>query len=245
MKCLDPTYFGPCRKCKACLENRQRQWLLRMILEGMLYDEDRVIFLTLTYSDTKLPSDVDQAKRQMQLFMKRLRKAFGDRKIRYVAALERGSQHGRYHWHAVFYGIRFSMSNRAVIESCWSNGFIDMKLATHGSMHYVLKYIIKGHKFLMSRRPGIGAGMIKSINELLQKLSKEEVAKLRGSYFTLHYPNEKKSLARLRVGKYDYPIHRYLKDRCLVPPANNTYLEDASRRLNSEFEFSDFNDEEK
>lgn len=177
-KCSNPSYYGRCRKCDACLQTRLRSWLLRMMLEAMLYDSDRVTFLTLTYNDKNLPGDEKLSKESVQKFFKRLRKLF-DVKIRYVAALERGTQFTmRYHWHAIIYGIRFTSTNRHFIEKAWGNGFIHWKPSTPGRMSYVLKYVIKGGKFLMSRRPGIGDGMIFSLNKTLASLSKEELDKL-------------------------------------------------------------------
>ncbi|AXB22553.1 replication initiation protein [Lynx canadensis associated microvirus CLP 9413] len=46
------------------------------------------------------------AKRDFQLFMKRLRKAFPDQKIRYFAAGEYGSETFRPHYHAILFGLK-------------------------------------------------------------------------------------------------------------------------------------------
>lgn len=237
--CLKPTYFGPCRKCKPCLERRQRSWLLRMLLEAMLYDSDTVTFFTFTYRPEDLPTDENSAKISMQKFFKRLRKIYPDRSIRYVVALESGTQATqRYHWHGILYGVRFTGANRHVLDKTWGHGWIDWKPSSAGRMHYVLKYVIKGSKFLMSRRPGIGAGMVEPLQSMIDTLTPAECIKLRGNFMSLHYPDRKEGLARLRVGKYDYPIHRYLKDRLLKPPVKIDF--DQAQSLLNEIHFGGY-----
>lgn len=179
-KCTNPSYFGPCRRCPACLKSRLRRWLFRMILEAQLYDPDKVTFCTFTYRSEDLPATERDAKEQMQKFLKRLRKVFNlPGNIRYVMALEKGTQATRrFHWHGIIYGLRFSGINRDILERSWSHGFIQWKPSTPGRMAYVLKYVIKGNKFLMSRNPGIGDGMIQAINETLAQLSPIEMDKL-------------------------------------------------------------------
>lgn len=221
--CLNPTQWGRCRKCSACKDYRLRSWLLRMLLEAQLYDSDQVTFLTLTYSDDNLPGTPEAAKRQFQLWLKRLRKFFGDGTLRYVAALESGSRGSkRFHWHCILYGLRFNADNRHHIFRKWGNGFIDWKPASGGRMSYVLKYIIKGNKFLMSRRPGIGDGMIEHINKMIDGLSQVEKDKLIANQRAMHFvdlslgiADDKKlfSITTLRQGGYYYPLHDFLKKR--------------------------------
>lgn len=221
-KCRRPTLYGRCRKCDACLETRQRAWLLRMLMEAMLYDPSEVTFLTLTYAPENLPESEVLAKRSLQLWLKRLRRELGAKSLRYVAALEKGSQATRrYHWHAILYGVRFTAVNKHVIRRSWANGFIEWKPATPARMSYVLKYVIKGGKFLMSRRPGIGEGMIESLNQMIDTLSPGERAKLDGraellrfcnSYFNQH-SRRSRTISALQVGKFYYPIHDYYRRR--------------------------------
>lgn len=179
-KCMKPGKYGPCRKCNPCLESRMRQWVFRMILEAMSYATDQVTFCTFTYRPECLPADEKSAKEQMQKFLKRLRKTFDlPGHIRYVAALEKGTMATRrYHWHAIIYGLRFTSHNRHIMEQSWGNGFIQWKPSTPGRMAYVLKYVIKGGKFLMSRNPGIGEYGIKLINNSIAQMTDYEIEKL-------------------------------------------------------------------
>lgn len=213
-QCLHPTPFGSCRKCEPCMERRLRSWVLRMQLEAMQYDSHRTTYITFTYDDAHLPDDNLAAKRNMQLFFKRLRQALPTERIRYVAGLEKGTQGTyRYHWHAILYGVRFSLQNERIIRAVWGNGFIDWKIAEPGNMAYVLKYCIKGGTFLVSRRPGIGANGIKAINDSIRKLSPEELNGLLIERYAKQFIS--RTLTKLRYGKYFYSLHRYIKERLL------------------------------
>lgn len=223
-KCTKPTEYGRCRKCNACLQSRLRSWQLRMIMESMLYDSDQTTFLTLTYRNENLPADADAAKKQFQKWLKRLRKVLNlSTDVRYVAALEQGTQGTkRYHWHCILYGPRFGAYNRHFIEKSWANGFIQWKPATHGRMAYVLKYVIKGGKFLMSRRPGIGDGMIQYLNNTIDKLSLKEVEKAKWNKSMIDFavtakwdmPQPVQRLfSYIQVGKYPFPLHAFIKQR--------------------------------
>lgn len=213
-QCLHPTPWGTCRKCEPCIERRLRSWVLRMQLEAMQYDSFSTTYITFTYDDQHLPADNDGAKSSLQLFFKRLRKAMPGARIRYVAGLEKGTQGTfRYHWHAILYGVRFSVHNEAMLRTVWGNGFIDWKIAESGNMAYVLKYCIKSGAFLMSRRPGIGAYGVAMINDAIRKMSAEELNNLLNEQHARRFVS--RTLSKLRYGKYFYSIHRYLKDRLL------------------------------
>lgn len=218
MQCSTPTKWGSCGKCVACQDRRKRSWVLRMILEAEEHDTDSVTFLTLTYDNIHLPLDGQAAKRDLQLWLKRLRKQFelSKQSVRYLAALEKGTQGTmRFHWHVIMYGLRFSEVNRHFIHSTWGNGFIHWKPATEGRMAYVMKYVLKDKCWLMSRRPGIGAKAIDRLNNMIGNLSHEEMLKLRNDNVITAWKSgrpQAKTIPSLRVGGFYYPLHRYIKD---------------------------------
>lgn len=221
--CTDPTPFGRCRKCAACIRTHQSSWVLRMLLESMAYPETHVSFLTLTYNQDSLPVNERAAKISFQKFMKRLR-CHWPPGVRYVAGLETGTQGTcRYHWHAVIYGFPFSVHSRSLLEKLWPNGFIKYELGTPRTMHYVTKYAIKGRRLLMSRNPGIGGDMIPSLQKMLNSLSDAELAKLRGPHTAMVYGHKPERLRRLAVGRFTYPLHEYLKRRLQVPATSSEY----------------------
>ncbi|ALS03440.1 VP4 [Gokushovirus WZ-2015a] len=107
----------PCGHCIGCRLEYSRQWANRCLLE--LDYHSSAYFVTLTYDNSHvrrtLYADPDTgeaaeaytlAKRDFQLFMKRLRKAFPDQKIRYFAAGEYGSETFRPHYHAILFGLK-------------------------------------------------------------------------------------------------------------------------------------------
>jgi hypothetical protein len=62
----------PCGRCIGCRLARSREWAIRCVHEASLYSSNR--FVTLTYSDDNLPSDCSLSVRELQLFLKKLRK---------------------------------------------------------------------------------------------------------------------------------------------------------------------------
>ncbi|UPW40974.1 replication initiator protein [Sigmofec virus UA08Rod_5899] len=106
----------PCGHCIGCRLERSRQWANRCLME--LEYHDSAYFVTLTYNDEHVPRSyyadpetgeaqpsLTLSKRDFQLFMKRLRKAFPDDKIRFFACGEYGPETFRPHYHAILYGL--------------------------------------------------------------------------------------------------------------------------------------------
>lgn len=93
----------PCSQCIACRLERSRQWATRAMHEASLYEDNS--FITLTYNNDFVPHSLD--KRSMQLFMKRLRRHFPERKIRSFYCGEYGEKLGRPHYHAALFNIDF------------------------------------------------------------------------------------------------------------------------------------------
>lgn len=157
----------PCGKCQACRMDYSRVWANRMLIE--LNDQaNKAVFLTLTYNSESLPyTDPDDTgrkyptlcKRDLQLFWKRLRKAFSGRKIRYYIAGEYGPKTHRPHYHAILYGLSLSDFDDITflrtnglgqpyytspkIEGIWGNGFIVLSEVTWHTCAYVSRYVLK------------------------------------------------------------------------------------------------------
>ncbi len=62
-------------------------------------------FVTLTYNNENWPYKGQVSGRDTQLWIKRLRKKFSARKIRYYAVGEYGDKNGRPHYHFILFGI--------------------------------------------------------------------------------------------------------------------------------------------
>lgn len=130
MLCKRPIYvyaaggLVPCGQCLHCRSNARRKKTTRMLLESLTHED--ALFVTLTYSDEFLPRDLYDSvtgeliashptgcldKRAVQLFLKRLRKKFPPKSIRYFVAGEYGEKRGRPHYHFVIWGIPYSRRN--------------------------------------------------------------------------------------------------------------------------------------
>ena len=112
------TFHVPCGNCMACRLEYSRQWANRCMMEAM-YHKD-CCFVTLTYDDIHIPRRTCRrsgsnscsivyslCQRDLQLFFKRLRKAFPACVIRYFGCGEYGPTTLRPHYHVILFGVDF------------------------------------------------------------------------------------------------------------------------------------------
>ena len=154
----------PCGQCLGCRLERSRQWAIRCQHEAQMHDNN--CFITLTYSDQYLPRvhqdpeftdspyNSTLVKRHFQLFMKRLRKRYGEG-IRYFMCGEYGSKLGRPHYHAILFNHDFPRdvevpraSKHKVyrsfdLESLWPYGYSSIGDMSFDSAAYVARYCTK------------------------------------------------------------------------------------------------------
>lgn len=147
----------PCGRCVECRLEHSRQWAMRCVHESSLYDEN--CFVTLTYDNKNLPENASLRKRDLQLFMKRLRKKFRKKKIRFFAAGEYGENFGRPHYHIILFGFDFPdkvrWSTRGdfevwrsnSLEEVWKKGNSEIGSVTFESAAYVARYVMKKDMF--------------------------------------------------------------------------------------------------
>lgn len=90
----------PCGKCLECRIQYARAWADRCVLEAKQYKDN--YFVTLTYDDAHCPKDGSLRPRDLQLFMKRLRKHFSGTTIRFFASGEYGETL-RPHYHLILF----------------------------------------------------------------------------------------------------------------------------------------------
>lgn len=143
----------PCGQCVGCRLQRSAQWAVRCVHEASLYQDN--CFITLTYSDEHLPPDRSLHVEHYQKFMKRLRKKFTGRTIRFFHCGEYGPKLGRPHYHACLFNIDFEdkelwkMQNGTPIylsdtlSTLWPFGFSTLGTVTFESAAYVARYIMK------------------------------------------------------------------------------------------------------
>lgn len=136
----------PCGKCPACLARRSTQWSFR--LWQHLKVSKTSVFLTLTYSDENLPVTANGRytllKRDLQLFMKRLRKQ-NERKVKYYACGEYGSHTHRPHYHMLLFDLDdLFCAHPEILQAIWKDGHIYCGNVRPASIRYVCGYIDKG-----------------------------------------------------------------------------------------------------
>ena len=143
----------PCGQCIGCRLKYSAMWAARMVHESQLYDDN--CFITLTYDDDHLPSDLSLRKRDFQLFMKRLRKRFSSDRIRFFHCGEYGENFGRPHYHACLFNFDFpdrelfSIRNDVrlytsdILTDIWGKGMCSVGDVTFDSAAYVARYVTK------------------------------------------------------------------------------------------------------
>lgn len=156
-----------CGRCLECVRQRSYEWAFRIMHECSLHSEN--CFLTLTYNDEHLPVDHSVSRREIQLFMKRLRKALFPRKVRFFACGEYGKKLHRPHYHLIIFGWFPSDSwffkkdggvdlfRSPLLEKVWSFGFSSVGRVSLESALYCAKYM---NKFAYERAGGYFSDMM-------------------------------------------------------------------------------------
>lgn len=184
------THFD-CGSCPECLRKRANVWAVRAFYEAKYHEHNCMI--TLTYDNYvrdgagrvigELPPDRDLhvCKRDVQLFIKRLRKRYGSG-IKYIACAEYGSRTHRAHYHVILFGVQFedatyykaskrgnSIYKSRILTDLWSHGIctIDSVNINSAVARYCTKYTAKSRSedtfMLFSHHLGL-EGMLKHFN---------------------------------------------------------------------------------
>lgn len=144
----------PCGQCTGCRVDHAIDWETRLYHECQLHE--RMAFLTLTYNDVWLPDDYGVHKRELQLFMKRLRKAIQPIRVRFFACGEYGDTNFRPHYHLILFGYDFPdmvpwrktgsgfvVYRSSQLDSIWGMGHAEIGTVTPQSCGYVARYVLK------------------------------------------------------------------------------------------------------
>lgn len=150
MLCLHPIQIKHltlrCGKCLACKNVRTREWSTRLFHESSTIDH-KCCFVTLTYHDKYLPKGRNLCKRDVQLFLKRLRKRLSmeNRRLKYYICGEYGPKTLRPHYHAILFGC--TAKDSTIIFQAWGKctiaHFDVQDLPSADAMSYVTGYARK------------------------------------------------------------------------------------------------------
>lgn len=142
-----------CGQCLGCRIDYSQTWAARIVHEAALYDTN--CFITLTYNQENLPPGGSLVKSDFQKFMKRLRKKFPKRNIRYYHCGEYGEQLERPHYHACLFNFQFPdqkllgqnegnfLFTSETLSQLWPYGFSTIGELTYDSAAYVSRYVLK------------------------------------------------------------------------------------------------------
>lgn len=144
----------PCGRCPDCKLEYSRQWAIRGSHELACFEDN--CFITLTYADSHLPDYGQLVKKDFQDFMKRLRKHYEPRRIRYMMCGEYGEKFARPHFHAILFNLDFTdkqllhrnhngdnLYSSETLSKIWGKGLTSIGGATFESVAYVARYITK------------------------------------------------------------------------------------------------------
>jgi hypothetical protein len=144
----------PCGRCVGCRLERSRQWAVRCVHESQMHAQN--CFITLTYDEESCPKDFSLKYKHFQDFMKRLRKKYVDRNIKFYMAGEYGENFDRPHFHAIIFGLDFEdkkyfrrtetgsiLYTSEILENLWPFGHCPIGDVTFESAAYVARYIMK------------------------------------------------------------------------------------------------------
>ncbi|MEM1986745.1 MAG: hypothetical protein QXQ24_08415 [Nitrososphaeria archaeon] len=225
------THNVPCGQCMPCRVQYQEQIMFAASLELMTAYKNGfgASFCTFTYSDDKLPENGSLRKKDLQLFIKRLRSNIDYRrpqkKFKYIACGEYGDTFGRAHYHSVFIGLSDYEANIASKE-CWKNGLIDIQPLGRGGMRYVTKYCtkqIKGDKAVeLYDNQGIERPFLLRSKNMGKAWMMENIEKLTEDNF--HYNKNSKMV----------PIPKYYRNKLdIYKNYDKTYVIEAMKKTAS------------
>ncbi len=154
-----------CGQCLGCRLDHSREWAARIVHESDQHDQN--CFITLTYREPSdcteqqykkglfVPSNGSLVKAHFQKFMKRLRKEFPERRIRYYHCGEYGDELDRPHYHACLFDVDFSDKElfkqsegislfvSETLEKLWGYGFCTVGELSFDSAAYCARYVTK------------------------------------------------------------------------------------------------------
>lgn len=118
-----------CNKCYNCLQNRRREWFLRLCYE---YDNNNyTYFVTLTYDNDHI-GDGMLHKDHLQKWLKALKRKYG---CRWYAIGEYGTHTFRPHYHAILF------SQLPIDDPIWDKGnYLFENCQSTAQINYILHY---------------------------------------------------------------------------------------------------------
>lgn len=143
----------PCGRCIGCRLAHSKEWAIRCSHEASLYKNNS--FITLTYNDANLPANSSLHLPHFQLFLKKLRKKYEPKTIRYYHCGEYGEKFRRPHYHACLFNHDWPdkrlfkqlksgpLYTSQILTDLWGKGHASCGAVTYQSAAYVARYVMK------------------------------------------------------------------------------------------------------
>jgi len=143
----------PCGRCIGCRLDRSLQWAIRCMHESSLHENN--CFITLTFDQKHLDKHSSLKVADFQNFMKRLRKHYQPKIIRFFHCGEYGSKFARPHHHACLFNHDFAdkvlikeingnkLYTSDTLKKLWPYGFNTIGEVTFESAAYIARYVLK------------------------------------------------------------------------------------------------------
>ena len=226
----------PCGQCFTCRLNKARFWTFRILMEARLHEKtfwttityDRV-FIPLEYCDPNTGEYFSNPQgtlspRDVELFLKRVRKHLPPKTLRYFLVGEYGDKNARPHYHICIFG--YGEEIPPILERAWIDtisgyplGFIDRKSCgpingqnARYTVGYTLKKLTKAND---TRLEGRYPEFIRNSKGIGMEFAKRFAASI----------NNKSGLAHIlatgdipRSVRFDgkwWPLDRYLREKIL------------------------------
>jgi len=143
----------PCGSCIGCRLDRSLSWAIRCTNEIQSHEQNS--FITLTYSEEHLPQTGTLIPWHITDFLKRIRKQYASRTLRYYMCGEYGEQLNRPHYHICLFGLDFPDKEifeekegiltftSEILEKLWGKGFCTIGELNFETAAYTARYIAK------------------------------------------------------------------------------------------------------
>lgn len=252
MKCYEPYVIKKdgfknlvrCGECLACRQRFRREWTLRILLESCEHSSSW--FITLTYSNENMTRDNSLRKRDLQDFIKRLRRNSAT-PLKYFAAGEYGEKTKRPHYHAVIFEDGDANDFQFNVQKAWGKyekktrlrdlGFTQVAMLTPARAAYCAGYTqkklgkeSKNASFVPWLEPeftlkskGIGFSGAIRIGKRLSGFGINNAEAYRPQDRT-------KNVQVVKVGKQFYPLARTMRDR-VISQMNGDERTEMSRKI--------------
>ena len=149
----------PCGRCNGCRVDKRKQLAIRVMHECKMHSFN--YFITLTQSMEARPRSNSLAKRDLQLFHKRMRSHYGicppHRILKFFACGEYGEHQDNPHYHSIVMSDVELFTDKvfwkktedgpvwksAELEKLWPNGICEITSTSFGTAAYVAGYALK------------------------------------------------------------------------------------------------------